>query len=186
MSRESFCGKICKNDRGLKIHQAKMKCKEQGQPPQCTCPVPGETEKEQGPGSPHRAQSLQVVPSVPSNRPSEKRRIKWPQASKTLAWQKFDKDADVVMEATAKGDVARRVQTMTTVIVCMNVERFAGEEDKGARQPYTKRAVKIPNIRKELKALTKQHEGASQEDRAPLAELRAMLRKKLLTLHRVE
>lgn len=93
-----------------------------------------------------------------------------------------------MLEATAKGDVERRLQTMTTIIVSMAVERFGVEEERRARQPYTmnQQAVKIHNIRKELKALTKQHKETRQEERAPLAELRAMLRKRLLTLRRVE
>lgn len=66
---------------------------------------------------------------------------------------------------------------MMTIIVSMAVGRFGEEEEKEARQPYTKNqwAVKIHNIRKEMEAFTKQHKEASQEDRVPLAELCAML-----------
>lgn len=59
-----LCGKICKNARGLKIHQSRMKCLEKQQAPQCTRLVPGESEEEQGLEAPHRAQSLQVVLSL--------------------------------------------------------------------------------------------------------------------------
>lgn len=66
-------------------------------------------------------------------------------------------DANKVLEAVAKGDVGRRLQTMTTIIVSMAAERFDVGEGRGAKQPYTKnqRAVKIHNIRKELKANTR-------------------------------
>lgn len=181
-----MCGMICKNEKGLKIHQTKMKCKERLQAPQCTGLAPGETEEEQGQEAPHRAQSLQVVQTVPSNRQSEKRRIRWPQASKTAEWQTFDEDAD--KEVTAKGDVERRLKTMTTIIVCMAAERFGVEEERAAKQPYTKnqRAVKIHNIRKELKALKRQHKAASEDEHAQLAELCLILRKRLLILRRAE
>ena len=183
-----MCGKICKNEKGLKIHQTRMKCKERLEAPQCTGLEPGETEEEPGPEAPHRAQSLQVVQTVPSIRKSEKRRIRWPQASKTAEWQKFDEDADMVLEVTAKGDVERRLQTMTTIIVSMATERFGVEEERAAKQPYFKnqRAVKIHNIRNELKALKKRHKAAREEERAPLVELRLMLRKRLLILRRAE
>ncbi len=72
MSRECVCGKICKNEKGLKIHQSRMKCKERLQASQSTGLVPGETEEEPSPEAPHRAQSLQVVQTVPSTRQSEK------------------------------------------------------------------------------------------------------------------
>ena len=115
------------------------------------------------------------------------RRMRWPQACQTTVWQKFDEDADKVLEATAKGEVERRLQTMTTIIVSMAAERFV-EDDQGPKKPYTKnqRAVKIHNIRKELKALKKQHKEAREVKKAPLAELHLMLRKKLLTLRRAE
>lgn len=159
-----MCGKICKNEKGLKIHQTKMRCKERLLAPQCTGVEPAETEEELGPESPHTAQSLQVVQTVPLNRHSEKRRIRWPQASRMAEWQKFDKDVNRVLEATAKGDVERRLQTMTTIIVSMAIERFCVEEEGTAKQPYVKnqRAVKIHNIRTKLKALKRQHKEARE------------------------
>lgn len=107
---------------------------------------------------------------------------------KKTEWQKCDEDADKVLEATAKGDVEKRLQTMTTIIVSMVAERFGVEKERGAKQPYSKnqRAVKIHNIRKELKALKKQHKEARGEECAPLEELCLMLRKRLLTLCRAE
>lgn len=126
--------------------------------------------------------------TIPSTRKSEKRRIRWPQAFKTAEWQKIDEDVDKVLEATAKGDVEKRLQTMTTIIVSMAAERFGVEEERGVKLPYIKnqRAIKIHNIRKELKTLKKQHKEASEEERAALAGLRQMLRKRLLILRRAE
>ncbi|GAA6093734.1 uncharacterized protein LOC111230470 [Tachysurus ichikawai] len=165
-----------------------MKCLEQRQAPQCTGLVPGESEEEQGPEAPHRSQSLQVVQTDPPVMQPENRRISWPQACKTAEWQMFDDDVDKVLEATAKGDAERRLQTMTAIIVRLAVERFGVEEGRGVKKPYTKkqRAVKIHNIRVELKTLKKQYKAAGKEERGPLEELRCILRKKLLTLRRAE
>lgn len=186
--RECLCGKICKNEKGLKIHLGKMKCKERLQASQCTDQGSGETEEEPGQEAPHSARSLQEVSAVPLSRQSETRRIRWPQASKTAEWQKFDLDVDMVLEATAKGDVERRLQTMTTIIVSMAAERFGVEQERAAKEPYTKnqRAAKIHHIRKELRALKKQHKAADQEERAALAELSAILRRKIQVLRRAE
>ncbi|XP_073720025.1 uncharacterized protein [Misgurnus anguillicaudatus] len=188
MSAVCPCGKICKNARGLKIHQSRMKCLEQRQVPQCTGQVPGESEEEQGPEAPHRAQSLQVVQTVPPVMQPENRKIRWPQACKAAEWQTFDEDVDKVLEATAKGDVERRLKTMTAIIVSMAVERFGVEEERGVKKPYTKnqRAVKIHNIRTELKILKKQYKASGEEERGPLEELRCILRKRLLVLRRAE
>ncbi|KAJ8359538.1 hypothetical protein SKAU_G00160630 [Synaphobranchus kaupii] len=85
--------------------------------------APGETEEEAGPEAPHRAQSLQVVQTVPPLRQSEKKGIRWLQACQTTEWQRFDEDVDKVLEATAKGDMERRLRTMTTTMVSIAAER---------------------------------------------------------------
>lgn len=70
----------------------------------------------------------------------------------------------------------------------MAAERFGVQEERGGKQPYTRNqgAGKGHTIRNELKSLTKQFKEAREEEQAPLAELRLMLRKRLLTLHRAE
>lgn len=54
---------------------------------------------------------------------------------------------DKVLDATAKGDAERWLQTMTAIIVSMGVERFGVEEERGVKRPYAKnqRSVKIHN-----------------------------------------
>ncbi|KAK7901244.1 hypothetical protein WMY93_018013 [Mugilogobius chulae] len=114
-------------------------------------------------------------------------KIKWPKASQLNEWQRFDEDVELVLESVAKGDVDKRLQTMTTVVMTLAAERF-GTEEKQVKQPYVKnnRATKIHNIRQELKALKKQYKTSQDEEKGPLEELRAMLRKRLLTLRRAE
>lgn len=68
---------------------------------------------------------------------SERRRIRWPQASRTAEWQK---DSDKILEVTYKGDVERRLQTMTTIVVSMAAERFGltpalHQEPEGSENP---------------------------------------------------
>ncbi len=53
-SKQCTCGKICKNERGLKIHQGKMKCLVGTGPTQRTGVQPGETQEEPGPETTHR------------------------------------------------------------------------------------------------------------------------------------
>ena len=108
----------------------------------------GETQEEPGREEPHRAQSLHVALRVPPTSPLAKVRIKWPQACKTTIWEQFDEDVDKVLEASAKGDVDRRLQAMTTIITSLAQERFGAEEKRAARTSYTmnQRAVEIHKI----------------------------------------
>ncbi|KAJ8356215.1 hypothetical protein SKAU_G00190090 [Synaphobranchus kaupii] len=69
------CGKVCKNSRGLKIHQTRMKCFEGEGASQRTGILPGETQ-ETGPEAPHRARSLQVAQQVHQCRPPEKQLLR--------------------------------------------------------------------------------------------------------------
>ncbi|XP_035990671.1 uncharacterized protein LOC118562404 [Fundulus heteroclitus] len=184
-----ICGKLCKNHRGLKIHQAKMKCLDRDNEVQRSGLVPGETQEEPGQEATHRAQSLHVPQTLNPSRVIPQQRIKWPPASRRSEWQQFDEDVSNIIQATAKGDVDSRLTSMTTVIVSYARERF-GQVDKGKSKstPYTmsRRATRIHHLRQELRTLKKQYKAATEEEKQPLAELKNILCKKLMTLRRAE
>lgn len=77
---------------------------------------------------------------------------------------------------------------MNTIIVSITVERFRTEEPKPRQSAYARnhRARKIQHLREELKLLKRQYMTAGEVERAGLADLRAILRKQLLTLQRAE
>ncbi|KAK0145691.1 hypothetical protein N1851_015413 [Merluccius polli] len=183
-----LCGKVCRNPRGLKIHQTKMKCLTGRQVVQRTGPVPGETQEEPGPESPHSAQTLHAPQATPQVRHSEHRRVKWPSANKGKEWCQFEEDVDQVLEATARGDADQKLRTMCTMIVSIAVERFGTKEQhtiNGAGEP-NRRQKKISQLRQELRLLGRQYKQAREEDKAGLAELRNILRRNLTTLWRAE
>ena len=115
---------------------------------------------------------------------SEHRQVRWPQASEEKEWLQFGIDVDSIMEATAKGEADRRLQSMTTIIVSLAAE---GEEKKAAKTySLSNRATKILQLRKELKSLKQQYKEASEEGRDALSELCRILHKKLTTLTRAK
>lgn len=206
------CGKSCKNPRGLKIHQTKMGClahvqseqrsrnhlreaqevlgrNENRSPQNSRAPEDlGETQEEPGQESPHSAQNLHVQEAQAPGVPQHQRRVKWPPASKASEWQKFDDDLEGILEATMKGGADRKLQTMATMIISIATERYGSVEKRVTTNQYSRnrRAEKITQLRKELRDLKKQFKGASEEQKPGLAELRTVLRKKLLTLRRAE
>lgn len=93
-----------------------------------------------------------------------------------------------ILEVTAKGDVDHRLKAMTTLIVNITAERFGTEAPKPAPSAYvlSHRARKIQRLREELELLKRQYKSAGEVERAGLADLRAILRKQLLTLRRAE
>ncbi|XP_056127556.1 uncharacterized protein LOC130105540 [Rhinichthys klamathensis goyatoka] len=188
------CGKVCKNTTGLKIHQTKMGCLRK-LVTQRTVPVlsiaPGETEEEPGPDTYHSAQSLQAPQATPQSRPSERRRFLWPAANKESVWRQFDEDVDAALEATAKGGVDQRLRTMSTFIISIASERFGAKEQRATKTSTAapipnRREVKITQHRQELRTLRRQYRKASEEEKVALAELRGVVRKRLITLRRAE
>lgn len=77
---------------------------------------------------------------------------------------------------------------MTTIFVSFAAQRFGVEEHKKTRFTYNmnRRAEKIHQLRQELRMMARQFKAATEEEKPPLAELRNIIRKKLMTLHRAE
>ncbi|KAL7891878.1 hypothetical protein AOLI_G00013540 [Acnodon oligacanthus] len=184
----AIVAKCAKNPRGLKIHQAKMRCVWTVPVAQHSENTPGEMQEELGPEPNHSARNLQVTQAPNPRRTSEHRQVKWPQAYKEKEWLQFDEDADTILKAIAKGDADQRLQNMTTIIISLAAERFGLEEKRSGNLPYTmnNRSKKIHQLRQELKSLKRRFEEAREEEMGPLAELRNILRKKLMTLRRAE
>ncbi|XP_075304756.1 retrovirus-related Pol polyprotein from type-1 retrotransposable element R2 [Odontesthes bonariensis] len=183
-----LCGKVCKNPHGLKIHQTKMKCLTGTQVVQRTGPVPSETQEEPGQESTHSAQTLHAPQVLPRFKHFEHRWVMWPAASKEREWLQFDEDLDQVLDATARGDADQKLLSMSAMIINIGAERFGIKEQQPARcsgEP-NRRQLKISQLRQELRLLGRQFKVAREEEKAGLAELRSILRKRLITLRRAE
>ena len=180
------CGKTCKNLRGLRIHQAKMKCAVETENTQRVGVSPSKTEVEQVPVTNHSAQHHRGwTQSLPDRVISE--RIRWPPANNKKAWRDFDEDVSEIIQATSSGNIDQRLHTMSKLIVGYASERFGYIEKTGGKgYTHNRRQGKIEQLRQELRSLKKQFKIASEEERLGLSELRDILRGKLKTLRRAE
>ncbi len=149
---------------------------------------PAITQEKASLDNPPGFQSKQAAIITTGCAPSVQPRIQWPKYSKRVEWQQFDEDVSQVLEVTAKGDVDQRLRTMTTLKVNIAAERFGTEASKPAPAAYapSHRAREIKSLREELKLLKRQYKSAGEVERGGLADLRAILRKQLLTLRRAE
>ncbi|XP_056314571.1 uncharacterized protein LOC130229674 [Danio aesculapii] len=159
LSRVCRCGRICKNERGLKIHQSKMKCLQPDHNVQRTG-KPGETEERQGQEANHSPQNLQahyedgnrnrgigvsedtrhqvVEGTKDSILPQQdtcvgvvrKEQVNWPAAVAIKQWEKFDQDVDEVLEAALAGDVGKKLRAMAAIMWSMGADRFGKKELK--------------------------------------------------------
>lgn len=154
---------FCKNNKSLKILQSRMK--------HLLGPSvqPGELQKEPVPKSPYSAQIPQVLQMDSPRMNPERRQIKW---SGSL-WSQVSRDIDQILEATLKGDVCKKLQVITTIIVTLASKRFGEEEGKVTKPPYSKnqREMRIHSIRQKWKSLTCHF----QENGKDLAECRMLI-----------
>ncbi|XP_024908577.1 uncharacterized protein LOC112486376 [Cynoglossus semilaevis] len=184
MNARCICGKVCKNSHGLKIYLARMKCREQGNILQRTGPDSGETQEEPGQEAPHSAQLLQAVEPLNPCRIVQHKQIEWPSANSQTVWAQFDTDVSQILETTAKREVDKCLETMTPSLSAMQ-QRGLATVRAGTPRPATTtnhRATQIHKLCQELWSLRKQYKVASEEEKQPLADLRNILRKKLMTL----
>lgn len=82
-------------------------------------------------------------------------------------WKKFVDDVE------GEGGADRKLLASTTIIVITAGKEFGEEEKKSSGTTYSKnkRAVRIHNIRKEIKELKSQYKKARDEDHIDLAQL---------------
>lgn len=147
------CGKVCKNTKGLKIHQAKMgylrprSVQRTGQP--------GEMEERPGSVANHSTQNLQahsresagnttsdvLLRAIPRQSGSThqhlqhsqevgKQAINWPVAYARKDWDRFEWEEDEVLEHILAGELNRKMKAMASIIIIWNI----GAECFGVKQ----------------------------------------------------
>ena len=193
------CGKLCKNSRGLKIHQARAKCRPKSTQEERTVNT-GETQEDHSQEEPHSTEDLLPSGRMQDDTPTQTEqpqhgspnqhheKIKWPPAN-DKAWEDLDEDLDKILIATMKGDAFQKIHTMTTLVYAVGKERF-GVEEKAHQQHKTtvsnRRVREIKKLRGEIRTLTKQYRKAGSEERIGLCQLRTTLRERMKTLRKAE
>lgn len=114
------CGKICKNTRGLKIHQAKAKCGAETTLLQRSVATPCQAHVSTKPDAPHSTGDLLATTlhqnhttvntdTSQQHQPANKR-VKWPMMNSNKEWQQLDKDAKKILEVALAGKAERKKQ----------------------------------------------------------------------------
>ena len=116
---------------------------------------------------------------------SRKKRVKWPKGTDTQTWQEFDEDASKLLATTLSGGVDKKVNSLTSIVYNMGLDRFGSAEMK-ERNPHlpNRREKEISQLRGELRELRRQHR-RNPEDQG-LKDLREVLRGRIIILRRAE
>lgn len=96
-----ICSKVCKNPKGLKIHQNGLSSEAMSDAIVLVDPAvePGQKEDELSPESPHTTRNLRVTHVPPPGRKSDHRQVKWPVANST-EWTKVGEHVDKTLKSS--------------------------------------------------------------------------------------
>lgn len=205
--RCNICGGLFKNERGVKIHQGKSKCKEQRQQrraPELTQSnlsefvrdVRQSVEEDQGQEANHSAPDLPAQPAQSIGGISEpespkdfarKPRLNLPPTA-DRRWAQLDNDLNTIPEDTLKGDAAKKIKTMVSLVYQACYDTFGAKEGKKPRPPVgpSRRQRQIKELRGKLQTLKKRWREASGDEREALDEISTETRKRLIQLRRAE
>ena len=101
-------------------------------------------------------------------------------------WEQFDIDTTAVLNTTLSCSVDRKIESMTTIIHNMGMDRFGVEEGKKPRIGGTKnrRERELAKMRRDLKQLSKQYKKATEVEKTALSDLRENIREQLKVARR--
>ena len=176
------CGKVCKNIRGLKIHQSRSRCQSRPNQRERSANA-GQTLEDHSQDSHHSTEDLlptgrdqeggiqEPEAQAQQKPPLEQGRVKWP-PSNSGAWQELDSDLDKILASTLKGDALHKVSAMTMLIHTVASERFGTTQKKPRRDQvkleHNRREKKIKELRKEIRLLGRRYKKGSQEEKLGL------------------
>ena len=93
-------------------------------------------------------------------------------------WSSFDNQLDMILDSTMRGDVDKKIRSMTSIVYNVGKELFGIKPSvpKEQTKKQNRRETQIQDIRKELKNLRKRYNEAPEEERPALSELRSFNR----------
>lgn len=144
--RCSSCGRIFKNEHGVRIHQGKTKCKEQLQ--QRKAPDMSEyvssvcqSVEDQSQQAQHSALDLSAHSAQSTKRGGEtegwkdferKPHLNLPPAT-DCRWAQLDEDLGIILDNTLKGDAIRKIRTMVEVVYQVCHDTFNVKESNSVK-----------------------------------------------------
>ena len=192
------CGKLCKNERGVKIHQGRSKdCKKQRQRRQAS---PSYNTQEVLSQDANHSALDQRATANPASLPKVERprressdqerraRLHWPPAS-DARWKQLDNDLNYLLAASLNGTSTKKIERMTRMTFEICKDRFGTKQQtrpEAAISGPSRRQVEITNLRRELRQLRNQWKHSPESEKIALKVLRDETRKKLLSLKRAE
>ena len=114
--------------------------------------TPSKTEVEMVQVTNHSAQHHQVPPQAWPDRVVAKQ-IKWPPSIDKKAWRGFDEDVCNIIQATFSGNIDRRLNTLSKLIVGYTSERFGHFEKIEKVFTWNRLEEKIKRLKLELRSL---------------------------------
>ncbi|VDI54010.1 Hypothetical predicted protein [Mytilus galloprovincialis] len=68
-----------------------------------------------------------------------RKRVKWPNNKSKSEWQQFDEDVDAILNTTLAGNIDRKIESMTSFIYNIGMDRFGADEKEVLRDTIRKK-----------------------------------------------
>lgn len=195
-----------RNERGMKIHQGKSKCKEPLQQRKATYTTQRaisefistfcQSVEDQDQEGNHSAPDLSAQSAQSTRRGGESESLESVGKKPCLnlppaadrRWAQLDIDLSITLDNILKGDATKKIKTMVQVVYQACQDTFGVREGKTVKPPAgsSRRQRQIIELRKELRMLKKRWKKADKEGKEAMNQLSSELRKSLLQLCRTE
>ncbi len=196
------CGGTFKNERGVKIHQGKTKCKEKPKQRKeantmlAYVSASNKSQEDQSQETNHRAPDLQVEATQSTEVNPEaveeaiqerKERLQLPPAT-DKRWSVLDHNLEAILDNTLKGDASKKLQAMAKIVYEECSTTFGKKEAKKRSCPAgpSRRQREIARLRQEQRCLRKRWRKAPVSQREGLQHLQEELHSQLLKLRKAE
>lgn len=103
-------------------------------------------------------------------------------------WAQLDRDLDITLDNTLKGDVTKKIKTMVKTVFQACLDTFGVKECNVIRPPAgpSRRQRHIKELREQLRTLRKRWQKANDEEKPALNQIWVEVRKNLILLCKAE
>ncbi|CAG2228569.1 unnamed protein product [Mytilus edulis] len=101
--------------------------------------VEGNQQEKEGLDNNRQPQEPKRTPDTSEN--IRRKKVKWPNNKSKSEWQQFDEDVDAILNTTLAGNIDRKIESMTSFIYNIGMDRFGADEKEVITTSLTKEQI---------------------------------------------
>ncbi|CAG2234587.1 unnamed protein product [Mytilus edulis] len=106
--------------------------------------VEGNQQEKEGLDNNRQPQEPKRTPDTSEN--IRRKKVKWPNNKSKSEWQQFDEDVDAILNTTLAGNIDRKIESMTSFIYNIGMDRFGADEKEVVTLYYCSETIRSPSL----------------------------------------